>query len=357
MVRSIVFGALMVAALGAFAATLRRHVQTLKGGRPDLRTDQWRRRWDGVLTFFFGQKKVIEQHDLPAKRLPAFIRAVGSRHHLIFFWGFMVLTLGTGELIIQGFFPGFALADVVGRALGTGLAVLMDIFCVAVLAMVLFAIVRRTVLQPRLIPMTRDAGIILGAIAFLMITHLGLHGYRTAAGHHEPGYFISERVPVLVDSLRALRGSAGGPSPLSTQTAHLISEVNYWGHMVTIFAFLNYLLYSKHSHIIAGLPNIFFRKLDNKGVLPLLNLEAEDIEDIGIVSSGEDFTWKHMLDGLACTECARCTNACPAYNTDKPLSPMQLIHDFRDDFKDRMARDKHATSDTDPPPPCHQFRP
>jgi Fe-S oxidoreductase len=99
---------------------------------------------------------------------------------------------------------------------------------------------------------------------------------------------------------------------------------------------LNYLLYSKHSHILAALPNIFFRNLGQRGVLPKLNLEADDISQTGIVSEYKDFTWRHLLDGFACTECARCTNYCPAYNTGKPLSPMQVIHDVRDDLKMRM---------------------
>ena len=55
-----------------------------------------------------------------------------------------------------------------------------------------------------------------------------------------------------------------------------------------------------------------------------------------MVSEYKDFTWRSLLDGFACTECARCTNSCRAYNTGKPLSPMQVIHDVRDDMKSRL---------------------
>ena len=103
-----------------------------------------------------------------------------------------------------------------------------------------------------------------------------------------------------------------------------------------MLAFLNYLLYSKHSHILAALPNIYFRNLGQRGVLPKLNLEADDIAATGVVQEWKDFTWKSLLDGYACTECARCTNFCPAYNTGKPLSPMHVIHDVRDDMRTRM---------------------
>ena len=113
-------------------------------------------------------------------------------------------------------------------------------------------------------------------------------------------------------------------------------EASWWAHVVILLAFLNYLLYSKHSHIIAALPNIYFRNLGQRGVLPKLNMEADDMAATGVVQEGKDFTWKSLLDGFACTECARCTNFCPAYNTGKPLSPMQVVHDLRDDLRLRM---------------------
>jgi Fe-S oxidoreductase len=84
------------------------------------------------------------------------------------------------------------------------------------------------------------------------------------------------------------------------------------------------------------LPNIYFRQLGQRGVLSKLNLEADDMAQTGVVSEWKDFTWKSLLDGFACTECARCSNYCPANRTGKPLSPMQLIHDLRDDMKSRL---------------------
>jgi Fe-S oxidoreductase len=143
--------------------------------------------------------------------------------------------------------------------------------------------------------MSRDAAAILGAIGLLMVTYFGM---------------------------RRLGGVA--------------AEVCWWAHVLILLAFLNYLLYSKHSHIIAALPNIYFRKLGQRGALPKLNMEADDIAATGVVQEWKDFTWKSLLDGFACTECARCSNFCPAYNTGKPLSPMQVIHDVRDDLRTRM---------------------
>jgi Fe-S oxidoreductase len=106
--------------------------------------------------------------------------------------------------------------------------------------------------------------------------------------------------------------------------------------VVVLLAFLNYLPYSKHIHLLGALPNIFLRNLsDRKLDLPKLDLEDETQWGVGRF---QQLSWKSLVDAYACTECARCTNYCPAYNTDKNLSPMQLIHDIRYELLDRDAR-------------------
>jgi Fe-S oxidoreductase len=293
--RRVAFALLLAAALGMFSWTLRRFLRMILAARPEARTDQPLERVDSVLRYFFGQKKVIEETTLPSKRLPRFVSWMGSKYHFLIFWGFIVITIGSAETVIQGLFPGFSLRLVLGDTLGTVLYRMIDVFCAVVLVVIAFAFFRRIVLQPRLIPMSRDAAAILGAIAFLMISYFGMHAEDAA-----------------------------------------LAEVSWWAHVVTLLAFLNYLLYSKHSHILAALPNIYFRNLGQRGVLPKLNLEADDIAATGVVQGWKDFTWKSQLDGFACTECARCTNFCPAYNTGKPLSPMQVVHDLRDDIRVHM---------------------
>ncbi len=324
MVKRLVFAAVLLAAMGMFAWTVRRFGRMVLAGRPEPRFDRIGERIASVLTFFFGQKKVVEKAHLPAKRASWLVKAIGSKHHFLIFWGFMIITIGTGEVLIQGLFPGFNLALVMGETLALWTWTAIDWCNLIVLGVILFSVFRRVVLEPRLIPMSRDAAAILGAIAMLMITHFGLHGFAGVAhGAPEPGFPLSA----------ALGNWFSG---VPTGTAHVVSEINWWIHMGIVLGFLNYLLYSKHSHILAAFPNIFFRRLDQAGVLPKLNMEADEIEQIGIVNEYKDFTWKSLLDGYACTECARCTNACPAYNTGKPLSPMQIVHDVRDEMKKQM---------------------
>ena len=293
--RRVAFALLLAAALAMFAWTLRRFLRMFLAARPESRTDQPLDRVDSVLRYFFAQKKVVEETTIPSKRWPRFVSWMGSKYHFLIFWGFIVITIGSAETLIQGLFPTFSLRLILGDTLGAVLYHMIDVFCALVLAVIVFAFFRRIVLQPRLIPMSRDAAAILSAIALLMVTYFGMHTDN----------------PVL-------------------------AEVSWWAHVVILLAFLNYLLYSKHSHIIAALPNIYFRNLGQRGVLPKLNLEADDIAATGVVQGWKDFTWKSQLDGFACTECARCTNFCPAYNTGKPLSPMQVVHDLREDLRAHM---------------------
>jgi Fe-S oxidoreductase len=318
---------LVLAAFALFGWSCQRRVRFLLLGRaePSPRTDRVGRRLLDVLIYFFGQKKVAEERGVG-----------GSLHHLGIFWGFVVITLGTIELIATGIVPSLSVEALVGPSVYGALWSTIDVLNAVVLTMVLYGLFRRAVLRPRLIPLTGEAVLILGLISGLMFSHFGTHAFGLVASG-------------AVDSAGRLlqRGGHSGPistwlgtwiarhAGLSPSAASVGQEVNWWVHLAILLGFLNYLPYSKHSHILAALPNIAFRRLGAKGVLPVLNLEADDVSNIGIVDKVEDLSWRSLLDSYACTECARCSNHCPAFNTDKPLSPMQLIHDVRDELNAR----------------------
>jgi Fe-S oxidoreductase len=145
-----------------------------------------------------------------------------------------------------------------------------------------------------------------------------------------------------VTGLFAIEGNAAITNYDATW-AHTAGEANWWAHMLIILGFLNYLPFSKHIHVLGSGPNILMRPLGPKGVMPKLELfagamddpDAEPLLDNWGVGRIEDFTWKSLMDNYACTECARCTSNCPAYATDKPLSPMHLIHDLKDEMTSR----------------------
>jgi len=114
----------------------------------------------------------------------------------------------------------------------------------------------------------------------------------------------------------------------------------WWTHILLVLGFLNYLPYSKHLHILASIPNVYLSSLQPRGALAPLNLEEPGAEKFG-AKDVDDLTWKQLLDGYACTECGRCTAACPASSTGKMLSPRKIIVDIRrrlQEFGDRPAQ-------------------
>jgi len=315
----IIFAAVMLVAFAAFFWTVTRFVKFMMKGRPfDGKFENKGARFGDVLLYFLFQRSVA--------------REWASRHHLLIFWGFLIITVGTAELMVKGLFPAFSYSMVIGTTLDHVFKTVLDLTNLVVLVIMAWAFFRRIVLKPRLIPMSGDAALILGMISALCVTHFLMHGYGMLASG-----VVHEHLPV--SAFLAGRLDAG------TDGAATVSQVNFWIHMLIVFFFLNYIPYSKHIHLLGALPNIALRNRGQKGIIPKADLEDE--KQWG-VSHYERFDWKSLLDTYACTECARCSNNCPAYNTGKPLSPMQLIHDIRYEMFDRGEKLIKLTPGLDP---------
>ncbi len=317
--RTVIFVFLLAAAGGFFVRTMRDMVRAMVRGVDDPRPrfDVLGERIRSVLVFFLGQKKVV------TGRGPLQSPLMWSWHHLIIFWGFLVITVASVEILVNGLIPSLSLA-LLPDLIYVPLKALIDILNLAVFLIVGWAFFRRIVLKPKLIPMNLDAGLILGSIGSLMVTHFLYHGFHIVAqGGDAPSYaVVSGAVAGLLDHA----------SPAS---AVFGAEVSYWLHVLILLTFLNYLPYSKHIHLLGALPNILTRNLSQRTLdMPKLDLEDENQWGVGRY---EQFSWKSLLDTYACTECARCSNYCPAYTTDKNLSPMQLVHDIRYEMLDRDA--------------------
>jgi Fe-S oxidoreductase len=313
----IIFAVFLLAAFGAFTRTVYGMVRAARRGSPDPRPrlDQLPARIASVLVYFFGQKKVAEEGPLH----------MTSKHHLLIFWGFLAITVGTLEVLIAGLWPSFSYAMILPEVAYRGLTGLIDVFNLAVLLMVLWAFFRRIFVRPPLIPMSLDAGLILGAIGSLMVSYFLYHGFRLAGGGPAEG--AAPISGLVADWLQ----------PLSPGAARLGATAGLWVHVSILLVFLNYLPFSKHIHVLGALPNIFLRNLSERRLdMPRLDLEDENQWGVGRF---EQFSWKSLIDTYACTECARCTNYCPAYATGKNLSPMQLVHDIRYEMLDRDALD------------------
>ncbi|HXX79342.1 MAG TPA: (Fe-S)-binding protein [Ktedonobacteraceae bacterium] len=229
--------------------------------------------------------------------------------HFFTFWGFIVIMLGLLNLMLQAF--GLTL-PILGDS--HAFAVLLDLFIIFVaIALCVFAF-RRAVIRPKQLSSFLhgpwDGMIILGLIFLILITIVLVETFAYAASG---------------GAAWSLFGMWFGPyvSGLGTATNLILYRIFWFAHMIVFFSFLVYLPRSKHLHLMATPFNVFFSNYAPKGALPLME-NLEEREDYG-VSKPEQFTWKQLLDGYACTECGRCNNVCPATNTDKPLFPKEII--------------------------------
>jgi Fe-S oxidoreductase len=308
---NVVFLVVAVLAAGFFALNVQRLVRYMRIGRDEDRSDRPLQRLVNVLTVGILQTKILRD------------RKAGAMHATIF-WGFIVLTLGTIEILIQGVFPRFGFDDFLPRPVFAAYVASQDTFAVLVLVAVAYAYYRRLVLRPARLQGDRiehlDAYIILGMIGGLMLTLLLANAFLLAA---DPAAFGHERF--------ASRALAPVFSGFDVRSSQLAARTFWWAHALLILAFLNYLPYSKHLHVATSLINVYFSNTSWKGeraAMRPMDLEAEGVEQFG-AADVEHLSWKNLLDGYSCTECGRCTAACPANITGKVLSPRKIVVNTR----------------------------
>ena len=192
----------------------------------------------------------------------------------------------------------------------------MDLFGAFVVLAVVVSIVRRLAAPPPRLRVSGhakwDAVFILALILTVMITMFGQNAARIAAGAPGGARFIAAQLSGLFPE----------------ESAHIWFLAFFWGHMVAVLGFLNYLPYSKHLHILTSVPNVYFSSLTPKGALAPINLADETLTKYGATDI-DDLTWKQILNGFTCTECGRCTSVCPANTTGKLLNPKKLMVDVR----------------------------
>ena len=265
----------------------------------------------------FGQRKLLR-------------RSVPGLAHFFTFWGFIILLFtiveAYGDLFNVNFvFPGF------GR--GRGLGFLEDFFATAILvALLTFTIIRIRQNPARGNRTSRFYGSHTGAawatlgLIFLVIATLVL--YRGAQIDH--GHFPYGKSWWPFAS-RLLGAAFAGASP---STLGHIETIFILGQLGVIWFFFVFVLHSKHMHIFVSEPNVLFSRRP-KALGPLAStpdLDPENMTEDTVFGTGliAHTTWKQRLDFISCTECGRCQDQCPAWATEKPLSPKLVIMDLRD---------------------------
>jgi Fe-S oxidoreductase len=253
-----------------------------------------------------GQRKLLQ-------------RLVPGLMHAFIFWGFIVL-LPTILMAMIAIADRGETIPWLGRQ--GWFALLVDVFCVLVLAGVVTAFAIRKIQRPARFQGSHmgEADLILALIAGIVTTLLLWHASLVALGLNEWGASWS---PVS-NALSNLFGGGAG--------THDAERALVWAHILIVLSFLVYLPNSKHLHIATAVVNVYFGRTRARGRLEPLRFDEEGPEEDMRLGSGTvaDMTWKQVVDTYSCTECGRCQDACPAWATGKVLSPKLVIMGLRD---------------------------
>ncbi len=323
----------LVITLVIFGITTRRFIGFFRMTDPAFPVRNIGRRLGIMLEVAFGQTKI-------------FRRPVIGLFHALVFWGFCVILIGSIEMVIDGITGSEKILSFLG-ILHDIIMASGDVFALLIILAIGIFMVRRLFLNVKRFSGVEmkhishiDANIALTLILLLMISLLGMNTFylksALQAGYPVEGYYpVSRQLASLF---------SGNPAAYP-----VLFQVNWWTHILIIFVFANYLPYSKHFHVFMSVPNVFLSRLEPLGKLDTMeNItrevkimmdpdqafssapegEEEEPGRFGILDV-EDVSWKSYLDSLSCTECGRCTSACPANITGKKLSPRKIIMDVR----------------------------
>jgi Fe-S oxidoreductase len=300
---AIALGAVLVVAVVLFSRRAVLLYRLVRLGKPAKRFDDLPGRVRAEAVVVIGQSKLLQ------RLLPGLM-------HAAIFWGFMVL-LPTILIAMIGTVDKHATLPWLGEQ--GWYALLVDVFAFLVLVGVITAFVIRKVQRPRRFVGSHmgEADLILVWIAGIVITLFLWHASRIALGLNE---YPAAWAPISSLLARALDGGL----------TSALERAAVWAHVLLILSFLVYLPYSKHLHIFLAAVNVFFGRTKSRGRLEPVDFEAPAEEVRFGSATVADMSWKQMVDTLSCTECGRCQDVCPAYNTGKELSPKLLIMALRD---------------------------
>lgn len=269
-------------------------------GKPEKRWDNWGERIKETLWTIFSHNRMLKS-------------SYPGLMHFFIFWGFVILFIGTDIVALQA---DLSIPLLYGNFY-LGFSLFMDIFGIVVLAGLVMAYIRRYIQKPDLLDNTPDDSWSLALIAAIIVTGFIIEGLRISVTKPawETWSFAGYWLAGIFTSLGLNKG-----------IQESLHQGLWWFHLVLTLGFIAYLPKFKLFHIISSTLNIFFKSNKRKGELETINLE--EAETFG-ASQIQDFTWKQLLDFDACTRCGRCQDNCPAYLSEKPLSPKKMTQDLK----------------------------
>ena len=339
LVQQILFVILAGVAIWLFARNIGRIRRNILLGRDANYNDNKGLRWKNLLLLAFGQKKMFK------KPLVAIM-------HFVIYAGFIIINIEVLEIILDGILGTHRLFAAPIAGLYSFLINGFEFLAVGVIIVCVAFLVRRNIIRLRRF-ISRDldgwprsdANFILISEIILMTLFLSMNASDTLLqqrgfgeyGAHTTGNFLfSQWLHPLF-------------SGMSSEGLMTLERTAWWMHILGIFAFLNYLVYSKHLHILLAFPNAYYARLQSQGkmknmpevkkeVLYAMQPELATSDAAPPARFGAkdifDLTWRNLLDAYSCTECGRCSEACPATQTGKLLSPRRIMMMTRDRAED-----------------------
>lgn len=334
-IQQILFIIIFIIAVYVFTRKVRQIRRNIFLGKNKVINDRKKERWRNVLLLAFGQKKMFRNW------IPAVL-------HFFVYAGFIIINIEIFEIILDGLTGKHRMFSPLLGPLYNILIGCFEILAVLVIVGCAIFLIRRNILKVKRFQQREmtswpksDANYILIMEIILMLLFLTMNTsdralqLRHVAHYTQTGAFwISGLIAPVFDH---------------TQTGTLVGLERgaWWLHIVGVLFFLNYLPYSKHFHIILAFPNSYYASLEPKGKMnnmPEIEHEvrmmltpAADAPETNVppperfgAKDIQDLSWKNLMDAYACTECGRCTAACPANQTGKLLSPRKIMMDTRD---------------------------
>lgn len=340
MISIIIFIILTIVGFGFFGWNVSKVRANILLGRDLDRTDRKAERWKVMTLVALGQKKMF------ARPIPAIL-------HLMLYAAFVITQIELIEIIVDGATGNHRTFF---HALGgfyTFMLSFIEVLSVLAFIATFFFLARRNLLKiPRLVKSELngwpklDANLILIAEITLICFIFMMNGADEVLYNQGKSHLAGE------GSLGLAMSSWIGPllfGNMSIETLHIVERIGWWGHILMVFGFLNFLPYSKHFHILLAFPNTWYSNLNPKGQfnnIPSVTAEIKLMMDPNAdpyaapatdevpqrfgAKDVTDLTWKSLLDAYTCTECGRCTDVCPANVTGKLLSPRKVMMDTRD---------------------------
>ena len=304
-------------------------------GRVEDYSDHPGLRWKNLLLLAFGQKKM-------------FRNPLVALLHFFIYAGFIIINLEVLEIFLDGVLGTHRLFEFPMGGFYIWLINVFEILAITVLIACVVFLCRRNILKLRRFMShdldgwpRSDANYILITEIILMTLFLTLNSSDTLLQERNYGHFTSLPTGNFIIS-QWLHLLING---LSDHQLQVLERTCWWLHITGIFAFLNYLPYSKHLHILLAFPNAYYARLWPEGRMRNMKSVQQEVlyamqPELAPASAAApakfgakdvfDLSWRNLLDAYACTECGRCTAACPANITGKKLSPRKIMMDTRD---------------------------